>query len=125
MHCRKCLVCSCAGKPIDYKEGHVDGAARTTLKNHWATPDEHMQALIKGLSLETERFASPLNFTPSMKHYFSLYEADACLGQIIMLSVVHGLVRLNAILNTSLLTWSTRFGGPDAGKNGAENFVRS
>ena len=69
-----------AGLLTRYQEGHVSGEARTKLKNHWATPDKYMQALIQGLSLETERFASPLNFTPSMRQYFSLYEADAAFG---------------------------------------------
>ena len=63
-----------------YKDGHRNGKLKTRLKNHWATPDGFMQALIEGLSLETERFASPMNFNPSMKAYFSLYKEDEVFG---------------------------------------------
>ena len=63
-----------------YKDGHSMGACNTRLKNHWATPDGYMKALIDGLSLDTERFASPLNFTPAMKQYFSLYPQDQVFG---------------------------------------------
>ena len=67
---------------VRYKNGHVSDTSNvnTTLKNHWATPDKYMQALIEGLGLQTERFASPLNFTPSMQHYYSLYKEDECFG---------------------------------------------
>ena len=65
---------------VRYKDGHTTGACNTKLKNHWATPNVYMNALLQGLSLETERFASPLNFTPSMKHYFSMYQEDQCFG---------------------------------------------
>ena len=65
---------------LRYQDGHVAGKVRTKLKNHWATPDAYMQALIEGLSLDIERFASPLNFTPSMDWYFSLYPEDQAFG---------------------------------------------
>ena len=39
-----------------------------------------MKALINGLSLTTERFASPLNFNPAMTAYFSLYKEDQLFG---------------------------------------------
>ena len=63
-----------------YQDGYTTGKAKTTLKNHWATPDAYMQAMIEGLSLEKERFASPLNFTPTMQTYFSLYKEDEVFG---------------------------------------------
>ena len=65
---------------VRYKDGHSSGACKTTLKNHWATPDFYMRALLEGLGITTERFSSPLNFTPSMMHYYSLYEADRVFG---------------------------------------------
>ena len=65
---------------LRYKDGHKDHGARTKMKIHWATPDVYMKALQQELSLDTERFASPLNFTPSMQHYFSLYASDSVFG---------------------------------------------
>ena len=39
-----------------------------------------MQALQQGLGVDIERFASPLNFTPGMHAYYSLYEEDHAFG---------------------------------------------
>lgn len=63
-----------------YRDGFKEQGRRTKLKNHWATPDAYIKALQDGLSVCIERFASPLNFTPSMASYFSLFEADQALG---------------------------------------------
>lgn len=63
-----------------YRDGFQTQEQRTTLKNHWATPDIYMQALQRGLSIDIERFASPLNFTPGMRAYYSLYEEDQVFG---------------------------------------------
>ena len=63
-----------------YQDGYKTQGQRTMLKNHWATPDAYITALQEGLSVDTERFASPLNFTPTMRSYFSMYEADGTFG---------------------------------------------
>src|SRR3569833_2690259 len=63
-----------------YKDGYKQGKLRTKLKNHWATPDNYMKAINKGCMTNTERFASPLNFNPIHKNYFSLYPEDAVFG---------------------------------------------
>ena len=65
-----------------YKNGytHYATGSETKISNHWATPDEYMEALITGLALTTERFASPLNFNPKMQSYFSLYPEDQVFG---------------------------------------------
>ena len=39
-----------------------------------------MQALIEGLNLTIERFASPLNFNCMMESFYSLYKEDECFG---------------------------------------------
>ena len=63
-----------------YQDGHTSKGCNTKLKNHWATPDGYMAAIMRGLSITTERFASPLNFTPGMQHYYSLYPEDTAFG---------------------------------------------
>ncbi len=50
------------------------------LANLCTTPDRYMQAFRDSLSVTTERFASPLNFNPNMKCYFSMYAEDALFG---------------------------------------------
>ena len=44
----------------------TQSSRRTKSSNHWATPDKLMTGLTQSLSLTTERFASPLNFSTSM-----------------------------------------------------------
>jgi len=64
-----------------YKEGYKErGAGSTKLKNHWALPNEYMQALQKGCGVDQEAFASPLNFHPGMAGYFSKYDRDRVFG---------------------------------------------
>ena len=50
------------------------------LPDQSGIPDEYMQALISSLDLQCERFASPLNFNPGVKQYYSLYEQDKVFG---------------------------------------------
>ena len=50
-----------------YQDGYKEQGKRTMLKNHWATPDAYLRAMQAGLGITIERFASPLNFTPSMQ----------------------------------------------------------
>jgi len=63
-----------------YTNKPTDGSKRSKLANQCTTPDRYMQALRDGLSVTTERFASPLNFNPNMKCYFSMYAEDALFG---------------------------------------------
>ena len=66
-----------------YKDGYKLKTAKkqcTRLYNHWATPDKYMQALIASFSLTTERFASPLNFCPTMREYYAMYDEDQVFG---------------------------------------------
>ena len=57
-----------------------DGSKKSKLANQCTTPDRYMQAFKDGLSVTTERFASPLNFSPTMTCYFSMYAEDALFG---------------------------------------------
>jgi len=63
-----------------YTNKPTDGSKRSKLANQCTTPDKYMQALKDGLSVTTERFASPLNFNPNMTCYFSMYAEDALFG---------------------------------------------
>ena len=69
-----------------YRNGYKEQAKSTILKNHWATPDVYIKAMQDGLSITTERFASPLKLNPTMRPsrpaYFSLYPKDAALEPI-------------------------------------------
>ena len=65
---------------VRYQDGFEADDARTKQKNHWATPDGYIKALQDGLSINTERFSSPLNFTPTMQHYYTLYKEDGVFG---------------------------------------------
>ena len=62
-----------------YRDGYRESAAnKTKLHNHWATPEIYMHAL--GLSIDTERFASPLNCSAHLTKYFSRYDEDGAFG---------------------------------------------
>jgi hypothetical protein len=63
-----------------YKDGFKEGADRTELANHWALPDAYMHALQQGLSINQERFASPLNVNLKTETYWSLYSEDRLFG---------------------------------------------
>ena len=68
---------------IRYKEGyqHSKTSSRTIkLKNHWATPAPVMCVLREHLGISMERFASPLNHSPHIPHYCSMYEDDQVFG---------------------------------------------
>lgn len=43
-------------------------------------PEEYMNALVQSCNIGCEKFASPLNFSPLVKQYCSLYEQDRVLG---------------------------------------------
>jgi len=63
-----------------YTNKASDGSKESKLANQCTTPDRYMQAFKDGLSVTTERFASPLNFNPNMTCYFSMYAEDALFG---------------------------------------------
>ena len=63
-----------------YANKQSTGNKGTKLKNHWATPDEYMNALANGLSVTTERCASPLNFNICFDSYCSMYSEDSMFG---------------------------------------------
>ena len=63
-----------------YTNKASDGSKKSKLANQCTTPDRYMQAFKDGLSVTTERFASPLNFSPKMTCYFSMYAEDALSG---------------------------------------------
>ncbi len=63
-----------------YTNKASDGSKKSKLANQCTTPDRYMQAFRDGLSVTTERFASPLNFNPNMTCYFSMYAEDALFG---------------------------------------------
>ena len=49
-----------------YKNKHRQGNSYTKKAKEWCTPDNFMKGLSEGLSLTTERFASPLSFSPHL-----------------------------------------------------------
>jgi len=57
-----------------------DGSKKSKLANQCTTPDRYMQAFKDGLSVTTERFASPLNFNPNTTCYCSMDAEDALFG---------------------------------------------
>ena len=65
-----------------YKQGaKITGANRQVkLENHWATPPKFFDTLIRHFHLTKERFASPLNFNPSLEEYWSAHPEDAAFG---------------------------------------------
>ena len=63
-----------------YTNKASDGSKKSKLANQCTTPDRYMQALKDGLSMRTERIASPLNFEPNMTCYFSMHAEDALFG---------------------------------------------
>ncbi len=50
------------------------------LADQCTIPYRYMQAFRDGLSVTTERFASPLNFNPDMKCFFSMHAENALFG---------------------------------------------
>lgn len=50
------------------------------IKNHWATPPEIYEVLQELLQIDKERFASPLNYNPRMRQYWSIHERDQIFG---------------------------------------------
>jgi len=67
---------------LRYKQGSkVTGRDNgIKLENHWAVPPKVFKALKGSLSLQKERFASPLNCNPDMEEYWSIHEADSLFG---------------------------------------------
>ena len=59
-----------------YADKHTKQVKRTKTSNHCSIPDGYMKALQIGLGTWTERFASPLNYNPTSRCYFSLYPED-------------------------------------------------
>ena len=95
---------------IRYKNGYKKGNIETRTAQEWSTPDGFMQAMAEGLTLTTERFASPLNFSRHLTSYYSMYEEDEVFG-----------ANYNA--------YSTRWTGasqaaPEAGSAAADKAVR-
>ena len=58
----------------------TQSSRRTKISNHWATPDKLMTGLTQRLSLTTERFASPLNFSTSMSSYCAVKQEEQAFG---------------------------------------------
>jgi len=50
------------------------------LTNHWALPADIYSTLKYALGIDTERFASPLNVSPSTEVYYSFYKEDEVFG---------------------------------------------
>ena len=63
-----------------YSDKHTLESKTTRTKNHRAIPDEYMKAIVDGLSITTERFASPLNFNVASNSYCSMYSEDRLFG---------------------------------------------
>ena len=63
-----------------YTNKPTDGSKRSKVADQCTTSGRYMQAFKDGLSVRTERFASPLNFNPNMKCYFRMYAEDALFG---------------------------------------------
>ena len=63
-----------------YTNKHGEVGNKTQQQNQCTTPDDYLQAMIKGLGITCERFASPLNFNASCKSYFSMYAEDRLFG---------------------------------------------
>ena len=61
-----------------HKDGHK--LKETGNAHEWSTPNEFMKAMAEGLSLTTDRFASPVNFSPYLEKYYSKYEQDQLFG---------------------------------------------
>ena len=62
-----------------YSNKHTMESKTIRIKNHWTTPDEYMKAIVDGLSITTERFASPLNFNVASDSY-CMYSEDKLFG---------------------------------------------
>jgi ribonuclease HI len=74
-----------AGLLRRYREGMpVPGTKRKVkLTNHWATPGGVYRKLQAQLpQLAKERFASPLNYNPDMRRYWSCYPRDQLFGAL-------------------------------------------
>ena len=53
---------------------------KVKIKNHWATPPETYEALRELTGITKERFASPLNYNPTFKMYWSAHKRDQIFG---------------------------------------------
>ena len=53
---------------------------RTKISGHWAAPDKLMTGLTQSLSLTTEHFAFPLNFSTNMSRYYAVNQEDQAFG---------------------------------------------
>jgi hypothetical protein len=67
-----------------YKDGaqvqtRTNKSSTIKVKNHWATPPEIYQALQDIMHIDKERFASPLNYNPRMRQYWSIMKGTNCL----------------------------------------------
>ena len=70
---------------LRYRNGtRIPGSQkRVDLTNHWTTPPGIYQALQKHLpQMNKERFASPLNYNPGMKWYWSCFKRDQIFGAL-------------------------------------------
>ena len=63
-----------------YSNKHTMENKTTRINNRWATPDEYMKAIVDGLSVTNERFASPLDFNVASDSYCSMYSEDRLCG---------------------------------------------
>ena len=63
-----------------YKDGHKLECKETRNAHEWSTPIDFMKAMAEGLSLTTDRFESPMNFSPYLEKYYSKYKEDQLFG---------------------------------------------
>jgi len=68
---------------LRYKEGTPikESSRRVKLSNHWTTPTSIYQCIQEELQpTSKERFASPLNYSPTMTEYWSCHQRDQLFG---------------------------------------------
>ncbi len=63
---------------LRHQAGQGEGAEK--LPDQSGLPDDYMDALVQSLNIHCEQFASPLNFNPAVKQYYSLHEQDKVFG---------------------------------------------
>ena len=63
-----------------HKDGSKSGAHNVAYKNCYTAPPSLTSALISALGATTELFATPLDFSPKMKHYSAPFAKHAVFG---------------------------------------------
>ena len=67
---------------LRYQSGKkITGNKKVKMSNHWTTPPPLIrEGLLRTYDIGQERFASPLNFNPSIPEYWSAFPQDALFG---------------------------------------------